>query len=161
MSIHDEGEPPRRSLKQTLTAAAFVLFTIWTVKQIAFPVFDICDDCKGTGALSCGAPGCVNGKVPCPASCLKKDDPNWQRLVVEGHDPDELWMRYYDDDGGMHAWAQDHIGELIEKVDGHWVDKGTCPVCHGTGWAPCPVCHGGKACPRCDGTGKLRHWGFF
>jgi hypothetical protein len=158
--------PPQKTIggsspKSVLVALFFLIFLAWSIRQLVFPTYDVCDVCAGTGVLSCGAPGCVNGKVRCPASCLKRDDPGWQHLDVPGHNPNDLWMRFDNDDGGSTAWTQAHIGELIVKVDGHWVDQGACPVCHATGWIPCPVCHGGKVCPVCKGEGRLRRWGFW
>ena len=154
----DDEAPKALTPWALLGALLFCLVVAWGVKQAAFPEFDACERCMGTGALSCGAEGCAYGQVRCTASCLKLDDPGWQHLEVEGHPASDLWMRFDNDDGGWTAWTQNHRGELIEKVDGHWVNKGPCPVCHGSGRMTCPVCQGKKRCPICDGEGKLRRW---
>jgi hypothetical protein len=156
----EAGPKPKRGMGplQMVFGLFFTLFVAWSIEQLYFPMFDDCDFCGKTGALACGAPDCVNGRVRCTAACLKKDDPGWQHMDVAGHSPNELWMRFDNDDHGWKAWSQGHIGELIEKVDGKWVDKGACPVCQGTGRMPCPVCHSSKKCPRCDGAGVTRHW---
>jgi hypothetical protein len=81
-------------------------------------------------------------------------------MKVAGHSPSALWKRFDNDDGTWVAWTQAHIGEVIEKVDGRWVNKGKCPMCRGRGAKPCPRCHGQSACNRCAGTGQVRRWFF-
>ena len=131
----------------------------WGLKQYFLPSYDPCPACKGHGRLSCGAPGCQFGRVPCDGPCLKRSAPNWQRMNVPGHAPDKLWARFDNDDGTYAAWSEDHLGQVIEKVNGRWENKGACPICHGSGTKACPTCHDQRRCPRCGGTGQLRHWG--
>lgn len=144
-------------------AVLLLVALAWGLKQWQFPTYDPCQACEQTGLLACGAPGCVHGKVRCPRTCLKRDDPGWQAMAVEGHNPNELWMRFDNDPEAEEdwiAWTQGHIGQLIEKENGAWVNKGVCPTCQGTSLAPCPVCHAEKHCPVCAGQGRLRRWGF-
>jgi hypothetical protein len=116
-----------------------------------------CPDCHGTGKASCGAPGCVNGTVPCPnPECLQFSRGEWIYMHVDGHSDSDQWQKFYNSDGGWEAYSQAHIGHVIQLVNNHWTDMGLCPVCHGTGKAECPVCHGGKLCPTCQGKGTVQ-----
>jgi len=132
----------------------------WSVKQYVMPEYDTCSVCHGRRVVSCGAPGCDQGFVPCDGPCLKRSTPGWMHMKVAGHSPSALWKRFDNDDGTWVAWTQAHIGEVIEKVDGRWVNKGKCPMCRGRGAKPCPRCHGQSACNRCAGTGQVRRWFF-
>lgn len=142
--------------RDLLLAAPVVVGVVWGVKQLLAPDYDVCPICLGERATSCGAPGCNRGSVPCAGACLKPDTPGWQRMTVANHRPDELWMRFVHDDGSWTAWSQNHIGEVVEKVDGRWVNRGRCPRCRGTAKEPCPACQGRNACPRCRGAGVVR-----
>jgi len=66
----------------------------------------------------------------CPGNCLKANDPRWQHLP--GKDPNELWIKF-PFSGGWNAWSQNHIGQVVEYVNGKPENKGTCPICGGTG----------------------------
>jgi hypothetical protein len=66
----------------------------------------------------------------CPGNCLKANDPRWQRLPDK--DPSELWIKF-PFSGGYSAWSQHHIGQVVEYVNGRPENKGTCPICDGTG----------------------------
>ncbi|MBS1993093.1 MAG: hypothetical protein JSS86_07590 [Cyanobacteria bacterium SZAS LIN-2] len=73
----------------------------------------------------------------CPGNCLKPSMPGWRKMTVPGC-PDRLvWMVYpYLDPagaGGSEYWSNDHMGEVIEYVNGRPVNKGKCPICGGTG----------------------------
>lgn len=116
-----------------------------------------CPDCDGTGAASCGAPGCVHGRVHCPnPDCLELWRGDWEHLQVAGHPDTDLWHRFYLSDGSWSAYNQGHVGHVIQLVNGKWTDMGPCPICHGTGWAECPVCHGKIPCPTCHGKGTIQ-----
>ncbi len=72
----------------------------------------------------------------CPGNCLKPSMPGWHKMNVPGT-PDRLvWMVFpYLDPagkGGSEYWSNDHMGEVIEYVNGRPVNKGKCPICHGT-----------------------------
>ena len=146
---------------QIAGAVFFLLALCYGLAQAYFPVYDACPACEGTGILSCGAPGCVHGRVPCTGSCLKKDDPGWRHMDVEGHSASDIWMRFDNPDGSWEAWNQNHVGHAIEMVNGRWQDTGNCKLCNGTGRMLCPFCQGKNLCPRCGGTGGLRRWLFF
>jgi hypothetical protein len=141
-----------------LLAVVLCAAVVWGVKQYVMPDYRVCPTCQGQRWLSCGAPACTHGRVPCDGSCLKRDAPGWVHMNVSGHSPDELWMRFDNDDRTWTAWTQAHVGQAIEKVDGRWVNKGVCPKCQGTGAMPCPSCHGRLACGRCAGVGQVRGW---
>ena len=49
------------------------LGVILGMKQYVMPCYDPCPVCLGQGVVSCGAPGCDRGHVPCDGACLKKD----------------------------------------------------------------------------------------
>lgn len=133
---------------------------VWGVKQYVMPEYRACPACHGQRWLSCGAPACDHGRVPCDGACLKRSSPGWVHMNVRGHSPDELWMRFYNDDGSWIAWTQAHVGQTIEKVGGRWANKGACPKCQGTGLLPCPNCHSRLACATCAGIGQVRSWLF-
>jgi hypothetical protein len=141
-----------------LSMAFVIAIVAWIIHQAWFPTFDPCPACEGTGALSCGAPGCVHGKVTCTGPCLKKESPEWQYMAVAGHGPQEKWIRFNNPDGTWEAWNQSHIGEAIEFRDGRWVNTGPCKVCMGTTRMPCNNCGGTRACEVCGGSGNIRHW---
>ena len=49
-------------------------------------------------------------------------------MNVAGHSPNELWMRFDDDDRSWQAWGQAHVGDVIEKINGRWVNQGRGPL---------------------------------
>ncbi len=62
--------------------------------------------------------------------------PGWHKMKVPGT-PDRLvWMVFpYKDPagkGGSEYWSNDHMGEVIEYENGRPINKGKCPICHGT-----------------------------
>ena len=78
----------------------------------------------------------------CPGNCLKPSMPGWRKMSVPGT-PDRLvWMVYpYLDPagkGGSEYWSNDHMGEVIEYVNGRPINKGRCPICGGTGKVSLP-----------------------
>jgi hypothetical protein len=116
-----------------------------------------CGSCAETGSLSCGAPGCNNGRVPCPGSCLKKEDPGWQVRNLPNLPPDELLLELRNNDGTSQFVSQRHLGQTVEMVGARWVLGGPCPRCDGGATRPlCPSCQGKKKCPSCGGKGKIR-----
>lgn len=73
----------------------------------------------------------------CPGNCLKPGMKGWRKMKVEGT-PDRLvWMIYpyldKEGKGGYEYWSNDHMGEVIEYVNGRPKNKGKCPICNGTG----------------------------
>jgi hypothetical protein len=115
----------------------------------------VCFACKGEGTVACRVPGCVEGKADCPGACMKLSRGTWVHLNVAGHDPNELWQKFPDQDGrgGYQAWNQNHAGEIITYQNGKAVSLGPCKVCAGTTKVTCSACKGtGKqTCPICDG----------
>ena len=113
----------------------------------------VCFQCNGTGTMKCPAPGCQNGQVDCPGSCLKLSRGKWIHMDVTGHPPTDLWQKFSNADGTYTAWNQNHIGQIIQMQNGKAVNVGNCPVCGGTGHVKCSVCKGtGEAvCTLCDG----------
>ncbi len=73
----------------------------------------------------------------CPGNCLKPSMPGWHKMNVPGKPERLVWMVYpYLDPagkGGSEYWSNDHMGEVIEYVNGRPIDKGRCPICGGTG----------------------------
>lgn len=121
----------------------------------AVPATRPCVVCGGTGELKCR--WCRDGRVDCPGPCLKLSRGVWERLNVAGHDPNELWQKFYNKHGGYRAWSQGHVGQVIEMQDGEPVNIGPCKICGGAGCVPCAHCQGaGKVgCPTCRGTGSV------
>ncbi len=73
----------------------------------------------------------------CPGNCLKPSMPGWRKMNVPGKPDYLVWMVYpYLDPagkGGSEYWSNDHMGEVIEYVNGRPINKGKCPICGGTG----------------------------
>jgi hypothetical protein len=80
--------------------------------------------------------GYWTGTFPCPNHCLQFDTGEWVHLAANGHSDSDLWQKFYNDDGSGGAYSEAHIGHVIKKVNGSWVDTGVCPVCQGKGWVP-------------------------
>jgi hypothetical protein len=78
----------------------------------------------------------------CPGNCLKPSMPGWRKMYVAGKPEHLVWMVYpYLDPagkGGCEYWSNDHMGEVIEYVNGRPVNRGKCPICHGTGHVSLP-----------------------
>jgi hypothetical protein len=115
----------------------------------------VCFACKGEGLISCGAPGCVGGKVDCPGPCLKLSRGVWKHLDMPGHAPSDVWQVFRNQVTGKggKAWSQVHVGEVIEYQNNEPVNIGKCKICGGTGKVKCEVCKGtGQvSCPICEG----------
>lgn len=113
-----------------------------------------CDACGGTGAVSCGAPGCERGHVPCTGSCIKKENPDWQLRNVAGVPNDIPLLALRNADGSTQYVSQNHVGQTVEFKGGEWVLGGPCALCQGSTRILCPTCRGKKACPACGGKGQ-------
>lgn len=120
-----------------------------------------CATCKGTGSAGpCPTKGCVEGKIACPAPCLRLSQGVWKKVP----DHDGLWRFFPGKHGGLYI-SEGHAGELVVMENGDPVMKGPCPTCKGKGKIDDPVCKGkghltckdcrglgfvGPACPTCD-----------
>ena len=117
----------------------------------------VCFGCGGQGAAPCHAPGCVGGKVSCPAPCIKlntgvwakhpelhRPDPNelMQLVVVQGH---KILVSSHHE-GVQYFWATDHA-EMRACAVCAGTAKVNCPVCKGLGKQTCPICSGKKFIP--------------
>lgn len=115
-----------------------------------------CPACRGTAV--CQANGCKDGKMLCPATCLKKDAPGWIKKKIEGYPDDYLWMAFrwkVGEDSGTQYYSQNHLGELIEYENGKPVNRGRCPKCEGSSRVTCSTCQGAAKCGVCAGAGKF------
>ncbi len=112
-----------------------------------------CFTCNGAGTVPCSARGCVAGKVECPGPCLKLTRGSWVHMNVPGHDPKELWQKFRKPNGGVTAWNQGHVGEVIALQNGDYVNIGKCTVCSGTTRVACSACKGlgRQPCELCGG----------
>src|SRR5262245_46929100 len=77
---------------------------------------------------------CPNGTVQCPNNCLKRETEGWRSMHVKGHPDTDIWMQFTDVKGRTVAFNQNHIGHVIEPVNGQYTDTGVCPVCRGRSW---------------------------
>lgn len=110
-----------------------------------------CDKCKGAGSVGKCLNKCVDGKSPCPETCLKASQ--FASLPVQ---PDgKKHKTFKNKDGSSLWWSEGHVGELVALENGVWVNKGKCPTCAGSSQVICPTCHGTavRDCPACKGAG--------
>ena len=111
----------------------------------------VCFACKGEGTVPCPVPGCVDGKVDCPAPCIKLNKGVW--VKIPGRAPGELMQAIMVN--GKEVWVSSHHPGVTytERPGGDGWDMHTCPVCNGTTKVTCSVCKGtGKVtCPICNG----------
>jgi len=114
-----------------------------------------CSACGATGARSCGATGCVNGRVPCSGACIKREDPNWQVSNNPHFPPNTLTLRYTNQDGSYAEVSQMHIGQTVTMVDGRWNLGQACSLCRGTTRVVCSACGGKLTCPTCKGRQEV------
>lgn len=115
-----------------------------------------CPACRGD--VACRAKGCKEGKVSCPATCLKLDAPGWIKKKIEGYPDDNIWMVFpikLPGDTRIQYYSQHHAGELIEYEKGIPVNRGRCPTCEGTSRVECATCKGSGKCAICGGAGKF------
>jgi hypothetical protein len=77
----------------------------------------------------------------------------WEKMVVKGHHPDELWQKYKGADGNGQAWSAAHYGEVIEMQNGMPINIGKCKVCGGKMQVGCSSCKGSSKaqCTFCRG----------
>lgn len=75
---------------------------------------------------------CANGTEACPNNCLKRETEGWRSMDVKGHPPTDVWMTFTDDKGSWVAFNQNHVGHVIQRVNGTPTDVGVCPVCKGS-----------------------------
>jgi len=116
---------------------------------------ETCVACGGTGARSCPAPGCMNGRAPCTGACIKRESPNWQITNNPHFPPNTLTLRYDNDDGSYSEVSQNHVGQTMTLVNGRWNLGGACSVCGGTGRMICPACSGKLVCFTCKGKKEV------
>lgn len=112
-----------------------------------------CFACNGQGSGPCYA-GCNSGEIECPGTCLRLNRGKWEKLQVAGHDPNELWQKFPNGEGGAWtAWTAAHVGEVIVVQNGKAVNTGKCPRCGGTTKVKCTVCagKGERICDICEG----------
>jgi hypothetical protein len=114
-----------------------------------------CTACTGTGAAACGAAGCVNGRIPCPSPCLKREDPNWQVTNNPHFGPNTLTLKFTNDDGSYGEVSQSHVGQVMVQQNGQWNLGPPCTQCGGSTRILCPSCKGKKDCPVCRGKGEI------
>jgi hypothetical protein len=114
-----------------------------------------CPTCGGTGARSCEATGCVNGRVRCTGNCLKRDDPNWSISVNPHFGPGTYTLRFQNDNGSFAEVSRLHVGQTMTLVNGVWALGGPCPLCNGTNMMTDPSCGGKLPCATCKGKGEI------
>jgi hypothetical protein len=117
-----------------------------------------CFQCNGTNKMKCAVSSCINGQIDCPDTCLKLSTPGWQHLDIPGHSPDELWMKFPDEDGkGYYSWTQKHIGQIVRRQNGKATITEMCPTCQGKAHVMCNTCNGigVTVCTICDGSGTV------
>ncbi|GEM_PF-3965621 len=110
-----------------------------------------CPRCLASGLITCSAPQCKAGQVPCPGRCLKPTDAGWKRL--EGGDPGKRHMLFYLVDDGVATVSEDHAGEVFEVRKGKLLRLGACPICKKRTTIACKSCRGSgrTTCPVCGG----------
>jgi hypothetical protein len=84
---------------------------------------------------------CSQGLLTCPEPCLKLSEGSW--TMKDG----KLWRGFEYAQGEtfrIASWAQDHVGERIEMVNGVPKNLGICITCGGTTQVPCSSCDHGR-----------------
>lgn len=149
-----DANPPAQTVAVQTTPAASTAVPVQPAPP-ATPATKPCVTCNRTGSISCR--WCKEGQVDCPGPCLKLSRGVWQHMDVAGHDPKELWQKFYNKHGGYMAWSQGHVGQIIEMQNGEPVNMGPCKICNGTAHVACSHCQGtGKfVCPTCRGIGSV------
>jgi hypothetical protein len=112
----------------------------------------VCFGCGGQGAGPCHAPGCVCGKVNCPAPCVKLNTGIWvKHPELNRPDPNEL-MQLIVIQGHKILVSSHHEGVQYFWVNGDSVMR-ACPVCGGAAKVNCQVCKGTtkQTCQICAG----------
>ncbi|MBA3859912.1 MAG: hypothetical protein C0507_23630 [Cyanobacteria bacterium PR.3.49] len=72
----------------------------------------------------------LKGWRPCTNSkCLNYSKKGWHHIHMENHPDWYIWLNC-----GSRTYSQQHIGHIIDSVNGQPVDVGPCPTCSGTGW---------------------------
>lgn len=153
-----------RSLSRLLCVFTFTLTVL--LPQAAFSAEAkkdgetvACPTCRGNG--HCFVRDCAEGKVPCPADCIKPDSPAWTKRQIEGQseaDAEKLWYPYeYKVRGKKEtAWfTREQAGDLIEMEKGQPVSRGRCTNCQGSGHVACRSCKGTDKCSTCLGEKKF------
>jgi len=115
-----------------------------------------CGTCAGSGARSCGAPGCDRGRAPCTGSCIKRENPDWQTRNVSGVPNNIPLLEFRNANGTAQYVSQNHVGQTVEFKNGEWVLGGPCALCQGSTRIVCPSCRGKNDCPACGGKGQVR-----
>jgi hypothetical protein len=109
----------------------------------------VCETCDGKGMLG-NCPRGVDGYMPCPGPCLKKESFSGAK-DVEG----KRWKVFKGKTGSLRI-SDGHIGEVVVMEKGDPVLQGKCTVCGGEARVTCNQClgTGRKFCGTCDGIGK-------
>jgi hypothetical protein len=111
-----------------------------------------CFGCGGQGEAACHGPGCVGGKVSCPAPCIKLNTGTWAKHPeLHRPDPNEL-MQLVMVQGHKVLVSSHHEGVQYFWVNGQ-AEMRACPTCGGTAKVNCPVCKGlgRQTCQICSG----------
>ena len=112
-----------------------------------------CFQCDAKGQVTCVAPGCRNGYLPCPGRCLKRSQGTWIPDKVHGGMQAAIKVP----GGGTWFIYEGHAGEVWEYQGGKMVSLGPCPTCEGRQVVRCKVCAGtGKdPCELCETKGVI------
>jgi len=110
-----------------------------------------CDKCGGDGVIGY-CKHCVNGKVDCPAPCLKLSQGRWF-LKEDGL----RWRTFQGSSGGGWQISERHLGQLIVVNNGDPSPGPTCPTCNGTTKVDDPNCGGTGMiiCDKCSFAGVV------
>jgi|SRR5579862_3329948 len=115
----------------------------------------LCPSCLGTGARSCGLPDCINGRVRCTGTCIKRDDPKWSITGNPHFGPGTYTLLFLNDDRSFVEVSRNHVGQTMTLVNGVWVLGGACPLCGGTNRMVDPSCGGKLPCLTCKGKKEI------
>jgi hypothetical protein len=70
------------------------------------------------------------GYKPCTNfNCCNYSKKGWHHRRTPGYPDSYVWLDY----PGM-SYSQNHVGHIVQTVNGRAADVGECPTCNGTGW---------------------------
>jgi len=99
-----------------------------------------CEKCAGSGThgTPCKAKGCDQGKLECPAPCLKRGVGIWKEQV--GYGLCRIFIFNTPKGVGTGFVSEKHLGQIVEFKEVEPFARPECPKCKGVAKTPCKEC---------------------